>query len=92
MLVDEDGVPKLCDYGLVFIVDSTQFTSSKMAGASRWVAPEVMNPPDGDGEAQGTHLTKKSDVYAFSMLVLEVRIANSAHFQCSAQLVLRYSP
>ena len=74
VLIDGDGNPRICDYGLAFIIEPSEFTSIKTAGACRWTAPEIMNPPE---ETTSTNdslalFTRESDVYAFAMTVIEV--------------------
>ena len=76
MLIDADGFPRICDYGLAFIIEPSEFTSIKTAGACRWTAPEILDPPE-DGISTDDSLalfTKESDVYAFAMTALEVII------------------
>jgi serine/threonine protein kinase len=74
ILVDEDEHPRICDYGLAFIIEPSNFTSTKTAEACRWTAPEIMNPPEDITYADDSFalFTKESDVYAFAMTVLEV--------------------
>lgn len=38
------------------------------ANAARWMAPELL-----DSHTESPRLTKETDIYAFSMLVIEVR-------------------
>lgn len=75
ILVDEHGVPKIADFGLSRIKDfqaSLTGTSSAEAGGSlRWQAPELLFPEKFEGT--GKH-TFASDIYAFGMTCLEVRI------------------
>jgi serine/threonine protein kinase len=74
VLIDGDGNPRICDYGLAFIIEPSEFTSIKTAGACRWTAPEIMNPPE-DTTSTNDALalfTKESDVYAFAMTVIEI--------------------
>jgi len=59
---------------LAFIIEPSEFTSIKTAGACRWTAPEIMNPPE---DAMSTNqslalFTQESDIYAFGMTILEV--------------------
>jgi serine/threonine protein kinase len=63
----------LADYGLVFVIETTDFTSTKTAGTCRWMAPEVMNPADELLEDQDPPVlfTMKSDIYAFGMTAFE---------------------
>jgi serine/threonine protein kinase len=85
-LIDEQGHAHLADYGLVFIIESSDFTSIKTAGTCRWTAPEIMNPPEEDPTEEevdiddelGASFTMSSDVYAFSMTVIEVSLGPSS--------------
>jgi len=72
--MDGDEHPRICDYGLAFIIEPSDFTSTKTAGVCRWTAPEIMNPPEDTTYADDSSalFTKESDVYAFAMTVLEV--------------------
>lgn len=73
IIVDGEGYPRICDYGLAFIIDPSEFPSIKTAGACRWDAPEIVNPPDTMSLDDSLALfTTESDVYAFAMTVLEV--------------------
>jgi hypothetical protein len=78
VLVDESGNPRLCDCGLAFIIEPSEFTSIKTAGACRWTAPEIMNPPEDAMSSNDSFalFTKESDVYAFGMIVLEVNLCS----------------
>ena len=78
----------IADFGLAFIIDQTEFTSSKIAGSARWSPPEVLDPPDEDAECNVSEDTenkgvdgdetcmppysKKSDVYSMAMVFYEV--------------------
>jgi len=74
ILMDADGHPRICDYGLAFIIAPSEFTSIKTAGSCRWTSPEIMNPPEDIILADDSlgFFTKESDVYAFAMTVLEI--------------------
>jgi serine/threonine protein kinase len=76
ILVDHNGCARLCDYGLAFIIEPSEFTSIKTAGACRWTAPEIMNPAENtqisDASGPLALFTKKSDIYAFAMTFLEI--------------------
>jgi len=75
IIVDGEGYPRICDYGLAFIIDPSEFPSIKTAGACRWDAPEIVNPPDTMSLDDSLALfTTESDVYAFAMTILEVII------------------
>lgn len=74
VLVDEEGRPRISDFGLVRIEDSlASVTASSFngRGSLRWQAPELLCPdqfPD-----IPCNITTKSDVYSFACLCLEVR-------------------
>jgi len=76
ILVDQDGCARICDYGLAFIIEPSEFTSIKTAGACRWTAPEIMNPAESAQNANAADalplFTKSSDIYAFGMTMLEI--------------------
>jgi len=76
VIVDDNGHPRICNYGLAFVIEPSEFTSIKTAGACRWTAPEIINPPE-DAMSANSSLalfTTESDVYAFGMTVLEVNL------------------
>ena len=79
MLITDDGRAVLADYGLVFVIETTDFTSTKTAGTCRWMAPEVMNPADEllEDEEPPVLFTRASDIYAFGMTAFE---ASPSHF------------
>ncbi|KDQ58036.1 hypothetical protein JAAARDRAFT_129693, partial [Jaapia argillacea MUCL 33604] len=74
ILMDSRGNPRICDYELALIIEQSEFTSAKTVGNCRWAAPEVLNPPDDWDEEQELlpPFTFESDVYAFSMTVIEI--------------------
>jgi serine/threonine protein kinase len=85
ILVDDDGVPLLSDFGQSKLIDHRGFTTELM-GSPRYMAPELI----GGSEVyevdyrfkafevqQDPNLTKETDVFAFSMLAIEVR---DSHF------------
>ena len=71
IIIDGDGCPRICDYGLAFIFEPSEFTSIKTAEACRWTALEIMNLPEDDCDSVAL-FTKESDIYAFGMTVLKV--------------------
>ncbi|KIM73793.1 hypothetical protein PILCRDRAFT_718339 [Piloderma croceum F 1598] len=81
VLMDDDGTPLLSDFGRSKFIDHRGFTTA-FAGSARYMAPELTAAePDvvygedehGTYENQGTpNLTKETDVFAFSMLALEI--------------------
>lgn len=72
VLIDENGRPRLCDFGLarIFLEDESTglTTTSEHTGTSRYLAPELVA-----GE-HSVHPTTASDVYALGCLGLEVSI------------------
>jgi serine/threonine protein kinase len=82
-LVADDGRALLCDFGRSRIINHQGFTSL-FAGAARYMAPELIlkgkeMPEVDDGKDNSfdpsEFLSKESDVYAFSMVGVEVRYA-----------------
>ena len=71
--MDDDGRACICDVGLSLFIDPSAFTSFKTAGACRWTAPEIMSPPE-DVSDSSSPFTFESDIYAFAMTLIEVRI------------------
>jgi serine/threonine protein kinase len=73
VLVGEDGQAVLSDFGLSFIIQSSDFTSVKTAGTCRWTAPEIMNPPEETPpDAPSVPYSLPGDIYAFAMTTLEI--------------------
>jgi len=78
VLIDEAGKARICDVGLAFVIEPSEFTSIKTAGACRWTAPEIMNPPDEDQPVVESFaiFTKQSDMYSLGMTILEIFTGN----------------
>jgi len=73
VLIDAGGHAVLADYGLAFIIESSEFTSVKTAGTCRWTAPEVMGSSEDDDSADSRPLfTLSSDIFAYAMTIIEV--------------------
>ena len=73
VLVDQNGQPLICDFGISRIFYSsitiTATTTGAIRGSMRWMAPELI-------ETTGNELpTKASDIWAFGMLVLVFNLA-----------------
>ncbi|KAJ7314830.1 kinase-like domain-containing protein, partial [Mycena albidolilacea] len=73
VLVNKKHVACICDFGISRILQVAGFTTYN-TGPGRYVAPELFAALDTDGTViPAAPLTKSSDVYAFSCLVLDVR-------------------
>lgn len=78
VLIDDDGHALISDIGIYTVVSQSDFTTANIAGSCRWTPPEVLDPPEEDEEKPlSAVLTRKTDVYAFGMTVLEVMRASS---------------
>lgn len=63
ILMDENGQPKLTDFGIARALDTTQFTQTGMyLGTARYSSPEQL---------QGKETTTKSDVYSLGATLYE---------------------
>ena len=65
--MDDSGRARITDFGLAVVIqnfDSTGSASSHGGHAPRWTAPEVLD---------GGVYSKKSDVFSFAMVMIEVR-------------------
>lgn len=74
MLISETGKAQVCDYGLTPIVSNPIFTIAAtpgVAGSSRWLAPEIIDPPS-KASAKPITASKSADIFAFAMLAVEV--------------------
>lgn len=67
MLVDDNGQAILSDFGMSVALDvtSTGFTTSIVGGATRYLAPELMDTQP---------RTFAGDVYAYGCICLEVMV------------------
>jgi serine/threonine protein kinase len=69
VLIDDDGIPKLCDFGIAHIIfegPTGMTTTSEHTGTERYLAPELV------AADEGTRPTSASDVYAMGCLGLHV--------------------
>jgi len=81
VLIDDDGTPHLADFGRSKLIEHRGFTTATIAGSARQMAPELLPRDEEDDDSEETEsdqpkespkLTKEADVYAFSMVALEV--------------------
>ena len=64
VLISNDGRPLLVDFGLSFIVNSSDIEGGR-GGTLRWMAPEQLEPDECTALA-----TAQADVWAFGMTAL----------------------
>ncbi|KAG2053224.1 kinase-like protein [Suillus hirtellus] len=69
VLVAADGSPRLADFGISNVMVQSNPAFSYHTGAVRWVAPELVDPPE-DQAIQCA--TKSSDIYALGGIMLQV--------------------
>ena len=61
---------RLTDFGITEVTRiATKTTQESAKGNLRWMAPEIIDPPD---NSRGT-LTSRTDTYSFAMTCVEVR-------------------
>ncbi|TFK17079.1 kinase-like protein [Coprinopsis marcescibilis] len=73
ILVNDDGQACLIDFGLSRVLDTRGYTSTSFGGTLRWMAHELLAPPDVDSDDfKPPPLTKNSDVWSFGMTILEI--------------------
>ncbi|KAJ7662979.1 kinase-like domain-containing protein, partial [Mycena rosella] len=72
VLVDKRGSPCICDFGISKIINRQGFTTSSV-GTAPYMAPELFFVVDGATQDESSpSTTKRSDVYSFALLVLEI--------------------
>ncbi|KDQ58035.1 hypothetical protein JAAARDRAFT_34851 [Jaapia argillacea MUCL 33604] len=74
VMITDSGSACIVDLGLSSVVSTANFTTANIAGSCRWMAPEIMNPPDLADDDDDYHIpfTTASDVYSFGMTALEI--------------------
>ena len=74
MLISKAKTAQVGDYGLTSIISNPMFTVAAtpgVAGSSRWLAPEIIDPPS-KPSSKPLIGSKSADVFAFAMLAVEV--------------------
>ncbi|KAF5376760.1 hypothetical protein D9757_009471 [Collybiopsis confluens] len=76
ILVMSDGGPPRCclaDFGLALVAETQTLTSTtEIRGASRWMAPEFIDPTSYYPDFDSKHNRLPGDVYAFACTVIEI--------------------
>lgn len=73
-MVSKAEIAQVCDYGLTPIISNPTFTTAAtpgVAGSSRWLAPEIIDPPR-KSNSKPIVASKSADIFAFAMLAIEV--------------------
>eukprot|EP00250_Pteridium_aquilinum_P021410 c25114_g3_i3 orf=708-3233(+) len=84
VLVDDDGVAKLSDFGLAKLMSRQQaFVETNVRGTRGYMAPEWLN-------ARGK-ITEKADVYSYGVMLLEL-LSGRRNFEEAAGSSLGYMP
>jgi serine/threonine protein kinase len=60
------------DGGLAPLLSSGDFTVAGVGGRPRWMAPEILDPPDELLDSDASLYTFQSDIYSLGMTILEV--------------------
>ena len=82
ILISDDGIARLGDFGIVGVItDPTVVepgsTTTSKPGVVRYMAPELLNPPQFG--LSNSNPSKESDVYSLAMTVYEVRSLHTVH-------------
>ncbi|KAJ7863309.1 kinase-like domain-containing protein [Mycena olivaceomarginata] len=89
VLVDNHGVPRICDFGFSKIVSRRGFTTSNI-GTAPYMAPELFFVVDiNSQESSSPSTTTSSDVYSFALLVIEILTAEPPKGRPTRTIVTR---
>ncbi|KDQ57983.1 hypothetical protein JAAARDRAFT_34789 [Jaapia argillacea MUCL 33604] len=90
IMIKADGVACLTDIGLSAITATANIITPNIGGSCRWVAPEVMNPPESDDidEEPGVQFTPQSDAYSWAMAGLEIYTGKPPFYQYKLDTVV----
>jgi len=88
VLIADDGTPQLADFGRSKLIEHRGFTTATFAGSARQMAPELL-PSENDGDIPGP-LTKEADVYAFSMVALEILTGKLPFHSVAAEMTVLF--
>jgi len=87
ILAGDDGSPQLCDFGQSKLIGIAGFTATTFAGSVRYLAPELL-PTESNGNVI---LTRESDVFAFSMVALEILSGKRPFFNMVPETAVIYN-
>jgi serine/threonine protein kinase len=75
ILIDESGKARLCDFGLASFTATVEMSTSAggTRGTTSWMAPELYDLEDDESDHKHSKPTEASDIYAMSMVIVEVR-------------------
>ncbi|KAJ7195650.1 kinase-like domain-containing protein, partial [Mycena pura] len=76
VLIDKDGKPVICGYGLCPILGPVANTTSLFSFPIRFSAPEYFSDESGASSVR----TTAGDVYAFSMVMLEIITGHEPYY------------
>ncbi|EIN08306.1 kinase-like protein, partial [Punctularia strigosozonata HHB-11173 SS5] len=65
VLIDADGHAKITDFGLSIMISNSVQTKASVAGAQRWMAPELLAQED-------PQFSKASDAWSFACVCIEL--------------------
>ena len=71
ILIDNDGVARLCDFGLAHLVSDADVTATATSnvGTIRYAAPELRRPEDDD---ENVRASTQTDIYSLACIAYEV--------------------
>ncbi|KAJ7157590.1 kinase-like domain-containing protein, partial [Mycena crocata] len=87
VLIDKQGIPCICDFGISKIINRGGFTTSSV-GTAPYMAPELFFVIDGAEKQESSPCTtKSSDIYSFALLILEMLTSESPKGRPSRPIV-----
>ena len=79
-MFDNEGVPQITDFGISSITLDPYSNNASTAHEKsnlRWAAPEILEAPQ---NSELCRPTRMSDVYAFAMVVIEVKCHHHSYW------------
>jgi len=87
ILIDDDGTPLVADFGRSKLIEHRGFTTVTSAGSARQTAPELVIIDESEDPPE---LTQEADVYAFSMVVLEILTGKPPFFSARLDMTILF--